>query len=276
MTKTIFSLILICFCVLNTRAQTLTATYVELADSADYYIGKKMWREAEQVIIKALKHEPANKSNYLLWSNLGSVREQQQNFDGAIESYTIGLSSAPKSTILLTNRARAFLALGRNEDALADLDLVLQTDSLQQWPLKIRGILNASKGKFDDALRDFSLYKKHYGDDAGVEEVSGDIYSSQAEFDKSLKAYRNSLKIEPTEEVYVKIALISYAIGKIDEAAEDISEGIKKFPRKAELYVMRGLLNKSRYQTDAYESDIKMAKHLGIDNVFLKNLGISQ
>ena len=54
-------------------SQTLTRTYIELADSADNYMKRERWEDAERMIMGALRHEPANRSNWLLWSNLGLV-----------------------------------------------------------------------------------------------------------------------------------------------------------------------------------------------------------
>ena len=88
-------------CALQMGAQTLTATYVELADSADNYIKHERWADAERVIVKALRHEPANKSNYLLWSNLGTVRTNMGDYNGALQAFDIGLSSAPKEVIVI-------------------------------------------------------------------------------------------------------------------------------------------------------------------------------
>lgn len=257
----IFSL----FCALASGAQNFTATYVELADSADYYIDKKMWPEAEKVIIKALKHEPANKSNYLLWSNLGLVRENMALFPGAVEAYTVGLSSAPKSTVLLTNRARAFLAMDRPEEALEDLNAVISLDSTLQWPLKMRGLVLASLQRNSDALLTLKKYKEHFGHDAGVSEAMADIYAGQGDFENAISAYREAYETEEDQDLLVKMLLTAYSYGRIEEMSDEITTGIKKFPRNATLYLIRAVLNKSRYQTDAYESDLKTALNLGVD-----------
>ena len=82
-------------------AQTLTKRYVELADSADYYMKRDRWRDAERVIVTALRHEPANPSNWLLWSNLGVVRTHSDDYKGAMEAYDVGLASAPESAVSL-------------------------------------------------------------------------------------------------------------------------------------------------------------------------------
>lgn len=246
-------------------SQTLTSTYVQLADSADYYISNKLWSDAEKVIIKALKHEPANKSNYLLWSNLGIVRENEDNYEGAVEAYTIGLSSAPKSTVLLTNRARALLSLNHREEALEDLEKALAVDSTLQWQSKMRGVLLASLDEDAQALEALEKYTEKFGNDPLVLETLGDIYGGEGDFDKMIEYYKKSYETEQDSDLLQKMLLTAYAYGKLEDMSEILREGIKKFPRNGTLYLLRAMLNKASYQTDAYESDLKTALNLGVD-----------
>lgn len=231
-----------------------------------------MWPQAEAVIIKALRHEPANKSNYLLWSNLGLVRQHQENFDGAIESFTIGLSSAPKSTVLLTNRARAFLAKGMNEAALADINSALQSDSTLKWPLKMKGLILANQGNREQALVILKEYDQKFSNDRDVDEVIADILSSYGDFQHASEYYRKANKQEASADTFLKLALSAYSVGKLEDVEEDLREGISKFPQNGDLYLLRALLNKSRYQTNAYESDLHIAKNLGVNEELYKTL----
>ena len=48
--------------------------YLALVDSADNYIKRERWTDAEQTLLSALRLEPGNFTNSLLLSNLGVVR----------------------------------------------------------------------------------------------------------------------------------------------------------------------------------------------------------
>lgn len=265
MFKRFVLIISVLFSCLGVFSQTLTSTYVQLADSADYYISNKLWSDAERVIIKALKHEPANKSNYLLWSNLGIVRENEDNYEGAVEAYTIGLSSAPKSTVLLTNRARALLSLNHREEALEDLEKALTVDSTLQWQSKMRGVLLASLDEDAQALEALEKYTENFGNDPLVLETMGDIYGREGDFDRMIEYYKKSYETEQDSDLLQKMLLTAYAYGMLEDMSEILREGIKKFPRNGTLYLLRAMLNKASYQTDAYESDLKTALNLGVD-----------
>ena len=83
----------------------MAQTYIQYVDSADNYIKRENWEAAERMTIAALRLKPANKLNYLLWSNLGDIRTRQQNYEGALEAFEIALASAPRKELILNNRA---------------------------------------------------------------------------------------------------------------------------------------------------------------------------
>lgn len=246
-------------------AQTLTPDYVAHADSADWYLKHEQWSDAERTIVSALRHDPANKSNYLLWSNLGIARTQMEDYDGAIEACSIGLASAPHSTVLLSNRARAYLAKGEIKAAMADLDTALRQDSTLQWPLRMRGVLRAMQHDTPGALADLNAYTQRYGEDAAVEESLGDLAAGAGDCSAAIKAYRKSYELDPDISLLTKALLTAYAFGRIEEMEEDIRKGISDYPKEGVLYLIRGMLNKRKYQTEAMERDLRTALELGVD-----------
>ena len=252
-------------CALESGAQTLSSAYVELADSADRYIKRERWEDAERVIVEALRTEPANRSNYLLWSNLGMVRHEKRDYEGALMAYDIGLTSAPRSTSLLQNRARTYLEIGRRDSAMGDLNLALEVDSTLQWPRKMRGLLLTARGDTTAAMRDFRVYLEGHGDDPAVSEAMGDIAGREGDVDRAVTLYKKAYELQPDEDLLAKILLTSYTYGRLDRMQEEIAEGLKKYPRSGRLYLIRALYHRSMYQTDAMEQDILIAKDLGVD-----------
>lgn len=259
-------------CALRMGAQTLTATYVELADSADNYIKDERWADAERVIVKALRHEPANKSNYLLWSNLGTVRTNLSDYNGALQAFDIGLSSAPNSTMLLSNRARTLIAKGDTKEALADLDKALALDSTLQWPRKMRGIIRASTGDLKGAEADLDKYAARYGTDATLLETRGDIALSRGNKEEALADFKEAYNKENEPALLLKLLLTAFYTGKLEEHEDILNQGIANHPRYGDLYILRAAIKKSRYQTSDMEQDLKRAKELGADDRLYKEL----
>ena len=253
-------------------AQTLTATYIELADSADRYIKAERWEDAERVIIKALRHEPANRSNYLLWSNLGIVRMNRGDYPGAKEAIDIGLASAPHSTTLLTNRAKANMALNHRQEAIEDLDQVLAVDSTLQWPMKMRGMLRAIVGETERAKSELTKYEERYGKDATVSETLGDISNAGGDYDEAIKRYKEAYELEGEVTTLDKMLLTAYYYGKLEAESKELERGISRHPSEGLLYLLRAMLNKSRYQSIDMERDLKIANDLGVDPQIYKQI----
>ena len=245
--------------------------YLQLADSADYYIKTEQWQKAETAIIEALRKEPANFGNSLLFSNLGIVRENLDKDDEALEAFNLGISIAPNSTILLNNRSRLLIKHNRLEEALDDLNKSLLLDSLQEWSLQIRGLLLTSLGKLQEAESDYlkllELYPENsiaYAGIGGIAEINGD-------FEKAIEYYKQGLEIKDDPDILSSLILLMIKKDNYNEASQLIREGIKKNPQYADFYVWRGYLNVLNYRYEEARADKKLAEAYGADPVLIES-----
>lgn len=99
--------------------------YMSLLDQIDKALTSRDWALSERLIKTALEMKPANPSNYLLMSNLGTVYRNQGKLDESLENYNMALSVAPKSTTILHNRAALYLEMDSVQSALADYNKLL-------------------------------------------------------------------------------------------------------------------------------------------------------
>lgn len=275
MIRTIIVATILTVCVSFPGAQTLTSEYLALVDSADNYIKAEKWTSAEEMVIKALRKEPANKSNYILWANLGMIRANREDLPGALQAYNIGLASAPRSTILLTGRAGILLSSGMKKEALNDLDLALETDSTLRKARRLRGLTLAVSGNAEAAEKDFSYYEKEYGQDAAIEDARGDICASAGKQQEAIEHYRTAYELDAEESTIVKLLTVAYLFNKLEEEEPTLNGAMRKYPRNGNLYLFRATINRRRYQTDAMESDLKTAKDLNA-NPILRDLLMQQ
>ena len=248
------------------ECEAQSTDYMQMADSADYYIAHELWPQAEMTIKKALRLEPANFNNSLLLSNLGVVLTNLERYEEALESYNLALSIAPKSTVAYNNRSRTNLLLGRDDDALSDLTLSLEIDPLQEWPLQMRGLLLFYQGKIDDSKEDFSSllhiaptnHMAYYGLGL-VAERDGNKEEAQAYYSKSLE-------IDEDEEVRAASIFLKLDMGRYSEAAEEIRESLARNPENPMFYLLRGCLHKLNFRNEEAEADKKNAIAKGLDS----------
>lgn len=253
-------------------AQDSSSKYIELADSADNYIRRERWEQAERVILEALRLEPGNFTNALLLSNLGVVQTNLGKPQEALESYRLGISIAPSVAALYTNRARTLMTIGNYKDALVDLDKTLEIDSVQKWPLKMRGLLKLSGGDLDGAKSDFMHLQKIDPKNPAVFQGLGRVAQMEGKDDEALAYYDEALAIEDDAETLFSRILLKINMLKYSEASEDIRLGIKSFPENPDFYLARGYLHRLHYRNDEAEIDKKIALDKGADPQFVEQL----
>ena len=250
-------------------ASASSPQYIALADSADMYIKNENWMVAEHTIVKALRLEPANFSNSLLFSNLGICRTNRGDYNGALEAFDLGLSIAPGSSVIRNNRAKTYVMMRDYGNALSDLDESLKIDSVQEWPLQMRGLLRMRNNDLDGASRDFSLLLKKFPDNFAAMEGLGGIAEAQGRHDDAIKYYDEALKMEDNPETRSARILIKINTERFSDASADIAESIKKYPDYSDFYVWRGYLHRLNYRNEEAQADKKNAIAKGADPQFV-------
>ncbi len=246
-------------------AEASSPKYEALADSADNYIRREKWEEAERVIISALKLEPGNFANSLLFSNLGVVRTNQGRYDEALEAFDLGVSVAPRASVIRTNRARTYLLMSRYDEALEDLNVSLGIDSVQEWPLSMRGLLLMNKNDFEGARKDFMLLAKKFPQNESSMAGLAYIAEREGKFEDALRYFDESLSIRDLPETHYSSILLKIRLDRYSEASEELRGCISKYPEDAMFYLFRGYLHKLNYRNEEAAADKKIALDKGLD-----------
>lgn len=247
------------------KANASSPRYEELADSADIYIRNERWDDAERTIINALRLEPANFSNSLLFSNLGVVRTNQGRYEEALEAFDLGISIAPGASVLRTNRARTNILVSEYDEALKDLEASLKIDSIQEWPLGMRGLLLLKKNDIDGARRDFLLLATHYpSNDVSMTGLAS-IAEMEGKYDEALKYYDEAIKINEIPETHYSRILLKIAMDKYSDASEELRHCIALYPEDPMFYLYRGYLHRLNYRNEEAFADKKNAIDKGAD-----------
>ena len=110
----------------------------------------------------------------------GNAAFRSGQFFEASEHYSRGLSIDPKHTVLLSNRAMAFLKLGNYVEAERDCTAALATDPRYVKALLRRGTARAYLGSFQEALGDFERVLQVEPSNAQAAQEIGRIQSAFA------------------------------------------------------------------------------------------------
>ncbi len=155
--------------------------------------------------------------------------------------------------------------MGEAEKALADIDCSLSLDSVQEWPLRIRGSLNLGKGRYNDADRDFSSLQRHFPTNAAAYSGLGKLAALRGDADTAAKLLKQSLDLEQDEDTWFYLVLVNIESDKIPKAKELLLTALKRYPRSGNLYLARGIIHKRNFENDAAEIDKKIAIDYGAD-----------
>lgn len=116
-------------------------TYQQLSEKAIEYIEMDSLSKAEELLLQALKLEPKNAKNAMLFSNLGLVQRRLGEYDKALESYSFALNFAPLAVPILLDRAAINLEMGNTDRAYTDYCQVLDEDKQNKEALLMRAYI---------------------------------------------------------------------------------------------------------------------------------------
>lgn len=241
--------------------------YLELVDAADKAINNDDYPKAIQLLTEALRLEPDNSGNVMLLSNLGMLHYYTGNDSVAIEVLSLAHEMAPKSTTILSNRAKALTGSRHFRAALDDYDTIIAIDSTLYTPYLEKGVIYLMVGDMDkaevalDKLQSMTDVTKSLECAAAMAWLA----SMKGDNDEALKFYSVLIDLQPMADFYAARALCYVTQENYPDASIDIAEGMKLDPECGDLYIARACLNKSTYRNDDAMQDAQRAIELGIN-----------
>ncbi|MDE6521968.1 MAG: tetratricopeptide repeat protein [Muribaculaceae bacterium] len=244
--------------------------YLELADSAQYYIGKENWSEAARCTREALRLDPANVGNVMLFNNLGLASGMEGKYGEAMQCFDIALGRAPKSLPVLTSKAKIQIKSSDTAGAMETLETILSIDSIAEWPLQTRGLLRMRNADYKGAFDDFSRLTKLYPNNTWGPGGLAKCMEMQGYLSEAAGYYADALKRtlpDDEDRVEFQLGLIENLghTGKLSEALDTAKDAISEHPHDGRLYLLRGWIKKLLLIYREAEADKKLAIDYGVD-----------
>lgn len=239
--------------------------YEAYIDSADNYASHQHYTEAARCYREALKANPASPLNSKIFANLGICLTETGQFGLALEAFDVALVREPKSAPILTSRAKTYILTNNTEDALKDLDSALSVDSIYLSALRLRGNLHMLDSDYAAAMSDFRVINRHYPDDETGLTGLARCFEHASELRQAIEFYKQALHVSDDPDTNVALAGALINDNQLTEAREHIREAIRRHPRCANLYLMRGVVHQRMFQPEEAATDKKTAINLGAD-----------
>ena len=221
--------------------QLSAQTYDELILQAMDAVEKDSLHQAEVLLKQAMKQEPANMRNALLFSNLGTIQRRMGKNKEALESYSLALNLTPYSKTMLLNRASLYLEMDYLDKAYVDYCNVIDLDAKNQEALQFRAYIYMRRRQYQEAKNDYQRL---------LEAVPGDKTAriGMAMVNQKLQRYRESLEefnrliVDYPQDVSLLKARaeLEVEMNTLELALLDLESAVKLAPNDAEIYVMCG------------------------------------
>ena len=240
-------------------------SYKELSEQAIESIEIDSLERAEKLLLQALKLEPKNPHNALLFSNLGLVQRGLRRYDDAIESYTFALNIAPLAVPILLNRGAIYLEMGMSDRAYIDYCQVLDTDEVNAEALLMRGYIYTLRRDYKAARIDYNrlleLDEQSYSGRFGLATIN----QKEGKFREALDILNTLLVENPADAtLYVARAGVEEEMGHAELAMIDIEEAIRLQSTLVEAYLMRGEIYLKQKKLSLARQDFEKAISLGV------------
>ena len=248
--------------------QSLQAqTFEELVIKSYEYSDSSDLPAAEESLKAAMRLEPANKLNFALLTNLGTIQRRQGKYEDALISYSAALSQRPKDEVILLNRAKLYTEVGEAEKAIFDYNTLIDIFPTHEEGLFSRGLLYINTGQYVLAETDFNFILKTYDDTflgrfgyAILEKARGSYDNSEIIFDYLAEKYPDNMRIfEERAELYFLTKRNARAISDLNKVFASTTEP------SAELYMLRGRIKLAQREKESAAIDFRKARDMGYD-----------
>ena len=221
--------------------QLSAQTYDELITRAMDAVEKDSLYQAEGWFKQALKLEPSNMRNALLFSNLGTVQRRMGKHKEAIESYSLALNLTPYSITMLLNRASLYLDMDYLDKAYVDYCNVIDLDDKNQEALQFRAYIYMRRRQYQEAKNDYQKLLEAAPGDKMARLGMAMVNQKMVRYRESLEELNRLIVDYPKDVSLLKArAELEVDMNSLEMALLDLESAAKLDPNDADIYVMCG------------------------------------
>lgn len=238
-------------------------TYDDLIHKAMDAVEMDSLQQAEQLFTEALKLEPANMRNALVFSNLGTIQRRMGKKKEALESYSLALNRTPYSVTMLLNRASLLLEMDYLDKAFVDYCDVLDIDRENKEALMYRAYIHMKRRMYHNARLDYRAFLELEPGNKTARIGMAMVNQKDKRFQESLEEFNRLIVDYPRDVSLLKArAELEIEMNSLDMALLDLENSARLTPNDPEIYVMCGdiylMQDKRREAYTAFEKAIDL------------------
>lgn len=176
----------------------------------------------------ALERGKVYKHTEFIYNNLGTAYFRLQNYEKAIENFTVGIAIDPNSPDIFLNRGNAYARLKKFDKAEEDYQQALRLNPNMLEVYKFMGLTYIQSEDFDKAIGVFNEYLKRDRQSEGALRViasRGLAFNRKGEYRKALQDFSTAIKMNPYfGEPYRLMGMTYSEMGEIDLAIKSFEK----------------------------------------------------
>lgn len=248
-------------------------SYEEYAEHASTYIEKKEYAAAEQSLKAALRKEPANPNNVMLFVNLGTVQRYLGKYEEALVSYNLAINKYPDINNLLHSRAALYCEMSNLSDALKDYTTILERNPNDTDALYRRGLIYMSNKLPKAAEEDFTKLVEIEPNNLQGQMALAMLYKRQGEWQKAEELYTDLIyKNKTNADLYFGRAECNLQLRRLARMQEDLMKASEYGYNDYPLYLLRGQLRLEQSDKRLAKEDFLKALDLGANKEVVDEL----
>lgn len=248
-------------------------SYKELYEKSIDYIECDSLDKAEAMIQQAIRLEPVNQRNALLYSNLGFIYTKKNKLEQAADYYTKAIILLPKTVNILLARASVYMQLGMTDSAYDDYLEVISNDVRNKEAMTMKSYIDFSRRDYVKAKEGYNNLLKWYPDDYNAMLGLAMVEQKEKHYDKASVILSSLISSNPTDvKLYLARAEVEYERGLYELALEDCIKAIELDNKSVQAIIMRIKINTKRDKSLLVKSDMKRLNKMGISSLEIKEL----
>ena len=238
------------------------------------FLRNKVWENELTLWSDVIKKSP---NKYTANQNLGCALFKAGDLSKALEYFNRALASRP-GFMAFNNRAAVYFELGREKEALSDIQSAIERHPGYPHPYNLLGKIYEKNGQYDKAIASFD-----HAIELGPHELEprlsrGALLSAMGHVDQGFEDFQEAVRTWPSSgKALYNCGVTYFAKGNFSKALEYFDKAIKIEPNWPLTYLKRGELYRRQGLKDFARRDFQKALDLDPSNQAardsIKNLG---
>ena len=220
---------------------------------------------AEQCLKNAMRLEPANPQNGLLFVNLGTIQRRLGKLKDAEVSYTCAISLLEENTVAYSTRASLYAEIEQYQKAIDDYSVVISRNPEDEDALYERALCRLMNSDTIGARLDLETIDKFNPKSAKSRLGMAMVYKAMGENAMAVELYDALIKANPKSWSLLRDRAEVYFFSKrLGAAMLDIDKSIQMNGRDPLSYFLRAKIRWAKGDREYARRDLNRAIELGL------------